>query len=80
MWLMYNGARPDRDNEMKNTDRMEISKEDYIDGFIKYYGHNMGLGRFIELHEGLVLWSDTDEWKRWHSERELEYLKKKGDE
>lgn len=51
-----------------------MTKEDYIKGFIKDYGHSYGMGFFIKLHTGEVMYYDTDEYKKWREEREKEYL------
>ena len=54
-----------------------MTKEDYINGFIKDYGHSYGMGFFIKLHTGEVMYYDTDEYKKWREEREKEYLNQK---
>lgn len=64
----------------KISQHIKMSKQDYIKQFIKDYGHSFGMGFFVELHTGEVMYNGTDEYKEWYEEKEKEYLNQNEDE
>ena len=49
--------------------------ETWLQQFIRFSGHGWGMGFYVELNDGRVLYNGTDEYRDWYASKMKEYMK-----